>query len=197
MQERVIERIGGREEIAVDVRVICATHQDILKQVRAGQFREDLYYRVSELTINIPPLREREGDIPLVARALLDKYSVQHNKPRRDFSQTAMAAIETYEWPGNIRELENRISRAVIMSEGDHIEIEDLEFSAKTHVGDKGQGKPTLLNLRQIRDDAERQAIIRALNWFNGSVAQAADVLGISRPTLYDLINKYGLKEKL
>ena len=197
LQERVIERIGGREEIAVDVRVICATHQDILKQVRAGQFREDLYYRISELTINIPPLREREGDIPLVARALLDKYSVQHNKPRRDFSQTAMAAIETYEWPGNIRELENRISRAVIMSEGDHIEIEDLEFSAKTHVGDKGQGKPTLLNLRQIRDDAERQAIIRALNWFNGSVAQAADVLGISRPTLYDLINKYGLKEKL
>jgi len=197
LQERVIERIGGREEIAVDVRVICATHQDILKQVRAGHFREDLYYRVNELTINIPPLREREGDIPLVARALLDKYCMQHHKPRRDFSQTAMAAIEAYEWPGNVRELENRISRAVIMSEGDHIEMEDLEFVAENNVGDKGQAKPTPLNLRQVRDEAERQAIIRALNWFNGNIVQAADALGISRPTLYDLINKFGLKEKL
>lgn len=197
LQERVIERIGGREEIAVDVRVICATHQDILEQVRAGQFREDLYYRVSELTINIPPLRERDGDISLVARALLDKYCIQHNKPRRDFDQAAMMAIETYTWPGNIRELENRISRAVIMSEGNHIEMEDLEFSAKNNAGDKDPTKSTSLNLRQIRDDAERQAIIRALNWCNGNVAQAADMLGISRPTLYDLVNKYGLKEKL
>lgn len=196
LQERVIERIGGREEIAVDVRVICATHQDILEQVRTGQFREDLYYRISELTINIPPLREREGDIPLVARALLDKYCAQHNKPRRYFDQAAMAAIETYEWPGNIRELENRISRAVIMSEGNHIEMEDLEFFSKNNAGDKDQAKSAPLNLRQVRDDAERQAIIRALNWFNGNIAQAADVLGISRPTLYDLINKYSLKEK-
>ena len=197
LQERVIERIGGREEIAVDVRVICATHQDILGQVRDGQFREDLYYRVSELTINIPPLREREGDIPLVARALLDKYCVQHNKPRRDFDQAAMAAIETYAWPGNIRELENRISRAVIMSEGNRIEMEDLEFVAKNNAGDKDQAKSAPLNLRQVRDEAERQAIIRALHWFNGNIAQAADALGISRPTLYDLINKFGLKEKL
>ena len=189
LQERVIERVGGREEIAVDVRVICATHQDILALVRAGQFREDLYYRVSELTINIPPLRDREGDISLVARALLDKYNVLHGKPRRDFSQAAMAAIETYEWPGNVRELENRISRAVIMSEGNQIEMDDLEFSAPSR-----EDKPVPLNLRQVRDDAERQAIIRALNWFNGNVAQTADVLGISRPTLYDLINKYGLR---
>ncbi len=193
LQERVIERIGGREEIAVDVRVICATHQDILSLVRAGQFREDLYYRVSELTINIPPLREREGDIPLVACALLEKYSLLHNKPRRDFSQTAMAAIEAYEWPGNVRELENRISRAVIMSESNQIEMDDLEFVAPS-LKDKEQDKPVPLNLRQVRDDAERQAIIRALNWFNGNVAQTADVLGISRPTLYDLINKYGLR---
>ena len=193
LQERVIERIGGREEIAVDVRVICATHQDILSLVRAGQFREDLYYRVSELTINIPPLREREGDIPLVACALLEKYSLLHNKPRRDFSQTAMMAIEAYEWPGNVRELENRISRAVIMSESNQIEMDDLEFAAPA-LKDKALDKPVPLNLRQVRDDAERQAIIRALNWFDGNVAQTADVLGISRPTLYDLINKYGLR---
>ncbi len=188
LQERVIERIGGREEIAVDVRVICATHQDILGLVRAGQFREDLYYRVNELTINIPPLRERDGDIALVARALLDKYCLQHNKPRRDFSQSAMVAIEGYAWPGNVRELENRISRAVIMSEGSQIDMEDLEFT------EPSQDQPAQLNLRQVRDDAERQAIIRALHWFNGNVTQAADILGISRPTLYDLINKYDLR---
>ena len=189
LQERVIERIGGREEIAVDVRVICATHQDILALVRSGQFREDLYYRISELTINIPPLRERDGDISLVARALLDKYCLQHGKPRSDFSQAAMAAIEAHEWPGNVRELENRISRAVIMSENHQIEADDLEFRAPSPAD-----KFVSLNLRQVRDDAERQAIARALNWFNGNVAQAADALGISRPTLYDLINKYGFK---
>lgn len=189
LQERVIDRIGGREEIAVDVRVICATHQDIIALVRAGRFREDLYYRVSELTITIPPLRERSGDIPLVARALLDKYCAQHNKTQRDFSQGAVSAMEQYTWPGNIRELENRISRAVVMNEGPSIGVEDLELVPSR------EDEPVHLNLRQIREDAERQAITRALNWFNGNISQAADLLGVSRPTLYDLINKYGLNK--
>lgn len=188
LQERVIERIGGRGEIAVDVRVICATHQDIPALVKAGKFREDLYYRISELTINIPPLRARDGDVPLLARAFLDKFSEQHHKPSRGLSKEAMSAIEVYHWPGNIRELENRIKRAMIMSEGLQITAEDLELALTP----PHQEVP--LNLRQVRDSAERQALERALRWFGGNVSQAAEMLGISRPTLYDLMTKYGLK---
>ncbi|MFZ5593203.1 MAG: PEP-CTERM-box response regulator transcription factor [Pseudomonadota bacterium] len=188
LQERVIERVGGRGEIAVDVRVICATHQDIPALVKAGRFREDLYYRISELTIHIPPLRERDGDIPLLARAFLDKFSEQHHKPPRGLSKEAMSAIEVYHWPGNIREMENRIKRAVIMSEGFQITAEDLELALTP------RREEVPLNLRQVRDNAERQALERALRWFGGNVSQAAEMLGISRPTLYDLMTKYGLK---
>jgi two-component system NtrC family response regulator len=193
LQERVIERIGGRGEIAVDVRVVCATHQDVPALVRTGKFREDLYYRISEMTITIPPLREREGDAVLLAHAFVDKFSRQQGKPQRTLSKEALAAVEAYHWPGNIRELENRIKRAVIMSEGVQIGAEDLELTPSAPSNGE---EPVVLNLREARDNAERQALQRALRWFDGNVSHAAEVLGVSRPTLYDLMNKYHIKLK-
>lgn len=188
LQERIIERLGGRQEIPVDVRVICATHQDLPELVKEGKFREDLYYRISEITIRIPPLREREGDALLLARTFLDKYSEEHRRNLRGFAPDAVTAIESYQWPGNVRELENRMKRAVIMAEGNRITAEELELSP-------AQGADELhLNLREVREAAERAAVQRALSLFNGNVSQAADALGVSRPTMYDLLNKYGLK---
>jgi two-component system NtrC family response regulator len=188
LQERIIERLGGRQEIPVDVRVICATHQDLTALVKEGKFREDLYYRVSEITIRIPPLREREGDALLLARAFLDKYSEEHRRNVRGFTPDAVAAIESYPWPGNVRELENKLKRAVIMVEGNRITADELELATSP------DGPSINLNLREMREAAERTAVQRALSLFNGNISQAAEVLGVSRPTLYDLMNKYGLK---
>jgi len=188
LQERVIERVGGRKEIPVDVRVLCATHKDLQDLIRNNQFREDLYYRLSEVTISIPSLKEREGDALLLARVFLERISKQQGKQGRRFSKDAMAAIENYSWPGNVRELENRVKRAVIMAEQKQITASDLEL---------GGGSPDELatfNLRDIRDSSDRQAVVRALSHVGGNVSQAADLLGISRPTLYDLIRKFKLK---
>jgi len=190
LQERVIERVGGRKEIPVDVRVICATHKDLHELIRASQFREDLYYRISEVTISIPSLKDREGDSLLLARVFLERISKQQGKMGCRFSPDAMAAIENYGWPGNVRELENRVKRAVIMAENKLITAQDLEL---------GSGSPDELatfNLREIRDRCDRQAIVRALNHVGGKVSQAADLLGISRPTMYDLLRKFNLKPK-
>jgi two-component system NtrC family response regulator len=187
LQERVIERVGGREQIPVDVRIICATHRDLQAMIREGLFREDLYYRISEIIIQIPPLREREEDILVLARALLEKVSRQLRRPLRSFSKDAYTALETYTWPGNVRELENKLKRAVIMSEGNQITAKDLELESTT--------KSSLpLNLRQVREHAERQALLKALNYVNGNLSQAAEMLGITRPTLYALLNKYDMK---
>ncbi len=188
LQERVIERLGGRGEIPVDVRVVCATHQDLPALVQAGEFREDLYYRISEITVRIPPLREREGDALLLARTFLDRYSEQHRRNLKGFAQDAVAAIEAHAWPGNVRELENKMKRAVIMAESTRITAEELELSV-------AEGEPELnLNLREVREAAERAAVQRALSVFHGNISQAAEALGVSRPTIYDLMNKYGLK---
>ena len=190
LQERVIERVGGRKEIPVDVRVICATHKDLHELIRTNLFREDLYYRISEVTINIPSLQDREGDALLLARVFLERISRQQGKKGYRFSPDAMAAIENYGWPGNVRELENRVKRAVIMAENKQITSQDLEL---------GSGSPDDLatfNLREIRDRCDRQAILRALNHVGGKVSQAADLLGISRPTMYDLLRKFDLKPK-
>ncbi len=189
LQERVIERIGGRKEIPVDVRVVCATHQDLTSLIKDNTFREDLFYRISEITIRIPPLRERDGDSVLIARMFLENYAQQYGKTRtvRGFSQDAITAMEAYSWPGNVRELANRVKRAAIMAENNTITAEDLELTSE-------QTERMPLNLRQVRDKAERSAIHRALNLFNGNISKAAEVLGISRPTLYDLMNKHGIK---
>jgi two-component system, NtrC family, response regulator len=189
LQERVVERIGGREEIPVNVRVVCATHQNLEEKIIKGEFREDLYYRINEIPINIPPLRDREGDVLMLAKSFLDIFSDEQNKKIKGFTKEAIAAIESHDWPGNVRELKNRIKRAVIMSDGKHITAEDLELKSENIDNSK-----TILDLREVRESAEREAIQRALHNTGGKIAPAAELLGVSRPTLYDLIQKLDIK---
>ena len=187
LQERVIERIGGRKEIPVDVRIVCATHQNLKKLIEEGRFREDLYYRLSEIVITIPPLRERAGDAALLAHHFRNKFSNQERRSSLNFSQEALAAIESHPWPGNVREMENCIKRAVIMADGPLISVEDLGLQASTTLAEP-------INLRQIRDKAECDALMKALARVDGNVVKAAELLGVSRPTIYDLMNRHGLK---
>ncbi len=184
LQERVIERVGGREEIAVDVRVVCATNKNLEAMVAENTFREDLYYRICEMVINIPPLRERQGDKILLARHFLEKFAEQQDRKISGFSSEAAEAIEGYQWPGNIREMENKIKRAVIMCEGKHITPMDLALSANSELS---------INLRYVRQEAERIAIKQALSMTDGNYSAAAKLLGITRPTLYDLVKKYDI----
>ncbi|HEB98250.1 MAG TPA: AAA family ATPase, partial [Thiotrichales bacterium] len=156
--------------------------------IRESHFREDLYYRISEITVRIPPLRDRAGDVLLLARTFLERFSEQHGNKVRGFSKDALEAMEAYQWPGNVRELENRVKRAVIMAEDKLVRAEDLELGA----GMMGNGET--FDLREIRERAEKQAIQRALSHADGKISQAANLLGVSRPTLYDLLKKYGLK---
>jgi len=186
LQERVIERVGGREEIAVDVRVVCATNQDPQDLIKEGLFREDLYYRVSEITINIPPYRDREEGRLILARTLLQKYCDKQNSAINGFSDDAMAAIEAYKWPGNVRELENKIKGAVIMADGKMVTAADLGLQTDDELGGS-------LNLREVRHNAESKAIRVALARSYGNVSKTADLLGVSRPTLYDMLKKHGL----
>lgn len=187
LQERTIERVGGREEIPVDVRVVCATHQDLKERIRTGDFREDLFYRISEVAINIPALRERGGDPLLLAQSFLRRFANQQGRSIRGLADDAVAAVQSYTWPGNARELENRVKRAVIMADGALVTAEDLEL-------EDAESKEFPFNLRQVREEAESQAIKRALVFSDNKVAQAAEMLGVSRPTLYDLMDKHGLK---
>ncbi len=187
LQERVIERIGGRETIPVDVRIVCATHQDLPALIRAGRFREDLFYRVSEVSIRLPPLRDRTGDAVLLARHFLEQAAARHGRAVRGFSAKALKAIEAYPWPGNVRELENTVNSAVIMAEGKQIGPDDLHLGAS--------GGEEVLDLRQVRSEAEKRAIQRAMTKVGSNLSRVADLLGVSRPTLYDLLEKYGLKK--
>jgi two-component system NtrC family response regulator len=187
LQERVIERVGGRKEIAVDVRIVCATHQNLKKLIEEGRFREDLYYRLSEIVITIPPLRERVGDAALLAHHFKNKFCAHEKRASLSFSQDALAAIESHPWPGNVREMENCIKRAVIMADGPIVSAEDLGLQGAT-----GPAEP--INLRQIRDKAEYDALMKALARVNGNVVKAAELLGVSRPTIYDLMNRHGIK---
>lgn len=184
LQERVIERVGGREEIAVDVRVICATNKDLQAMVGEGTFREDLFYRICEMVIEIPALRDRTGDKVILARHLLHTMSRDQKRNITGFSPEAIEAIESYAWPGNIREMENRIKRSVIMCEDKVVSSEDLGIDGSASLP---------LNLKQIRQDAEKQAIRQALSMSDGNFSSAAKLLGITRPTLYDLVKKYNL----
>ena len=188
LQERVIERVGGRKEIPVDVRVVCATHRGLPDLIKDGTFREDLYYRISEVTLQIPPLREREGDIITLARFFLSQFAQEMGvSANLTFSKEAINALESYHWPGNVRELENKIKRAVVMRDGNQVTAQDLELPVD-------QDQPNVLNLRQIREAAERQALKKALIHTNNNLSQAAELLGITRPTLYALLNKYNMK---
>ena len=190
LQERVIERIGGRKEIPIDVRVVCATHQDLTRLIQEGRFREDLYYRISEIVIEIPPLRDREGDIILLARSILNRLNNDAGGKKKNFSDDALNALCRHKWPGNVRELENKVRRGFIISDSQQISAEDLELEDAL----LDNAELPSLELRQVRERAERSAILDAMARSNNNISQAADMLSVSRPTLYDLIKKYNLK---
>ncbi|MHA4871523.1 PEP-CTERM-box response regulator transcription factor [Duganella sp. PWIR1] len=185
LQERVIERVGGRSEIRIDVRVVCATHRNLKALAVEGAFREDLYYRLSEIVLAIPPLRERAGDRALLAHHFRNKFCAGEARPMLAFSTEALAAIEAYTWPGNVREMENCIRRAVIMADGPQIMPADLGLP---------DGAEEDLNLRVVRDAAEYRVMVQALARADGNIVKAAELLGVSRPTLYDLMAHHGLK---
>ena len=189
LQERTIERVGGRQEIPVDVRIVCATHQDLKALSKESRFREDLYYRLAEIVINIPPLRARVGDAALLAHAFVRRFSQEQNRGSLALNEEAIRAVETHSWPGNIRELENCIKRAVIMVDGNQITAQDVGLAVHEQPEDDNS-----FDLRTIREKAERNAIISAMGRVNGNVVKAAEMLGVSRPTLYDLMHRLGLK---
>jgi len=188
LQERVIERIGGRQPIAVDTRIVCATHQDLDAMIADGRFREDLYYRLAEIVVKIPSLAERSGDAVLLARHFVNRFSRELNPSVQSLAPDALAAIDGYAWPGNVRELENRIKRAVIMTDGRSIGSADLDLGSNAPV------EPELINLRAAREVADRKAIRHALSRTDNNISGAAKLLGISRPTLYDLLKQYRLQ---
>ncbi|HEX5344519.1 MAG TPA: PEP-CTERM-box response regulator transcription factor [Duganella sp.] len=185
LQERVIERVGGRSEIRIDARVVCATHRNLKALASEGGFREDLYYRLSEIVLPIPPLRERAGDRALLAHHFRNKFCASESRSMLAFSAEALAAIEAYAWPGNVREMENCIRRAVIMADGPQIMPADLGLP---------DGVEENLNLRQVREAAEYRVMVQALARADGNIVKAAELLGVSRPTLYDLMSHHGLK---
>ncbi|MCU0805851.1 MAG: PEP-CTERM-box response regulator transcription factor [Burkholderiales bacterium] len=187
LQERVIERIGGREEIPVDVRIVCATHQNLKEQIREGRFREDLYFRLAEIVLEIPPLRKRAGDASLLAHSFVRRIAEEQRRGAMALAPDAVDLIEAYEWPGNVRELESCIKRAVIMADSASIHAADLGLQV--------EARDEVFNLRQVRDEAERQAVLRVLGRVNGNLSRAAELLGISRPTLYDLLERFGLRQ--
>ena len=187
LQERVIERVGGREEIPINVRIICATHQDLQGKIADGSFREDLYYRISEITIKIPAVKDRDGDALVLAKSFLNRFCQEQGRTIRGFDRDATAAIETHAWPGNVREIESRVKRAIIMADGTYITPDDLEL-------DVVETESTPLNLKQVREEAELRAIQRALVSADDNISEAAKLLGVTRPTLYSLVEKYNLK---
>jgi two-component system, NtrC family, response regulator len=187
LQNRVIERVGGRQEIGVDVRVVCATNKDLQALIGEQRFRQDLYFRVGEVTINVPPLRERRGAATVLAYNMLRKYSGAHGRPKRGFTEDATAALETYDWPGNVRELENKVKTALIMADGSMITSADLGLKP-------GENSAVTFNLREVRARAERQVIVQVLAITDNNISRAADLLGMTRPTLYDLMERYGLR---
>ncbi|MEO8464088.1 MAG: PEP-CTERM-box response regulator transcription factor [Gammaproteobacteria bacterium] len=186
LQARTIERIGGRTEVPVDVRVVCATNKNLKQAMSTSTFRDDLYYRIAEITIEIPPLRAREGGRLLLAQFLLNKFAKQQGSAIKGFTNDAHDAIEAYAWPGNVREMENKLKAAVIMAEGKLVTAADLGLSVTPN--------PPSLNLRVVRQNAETQAIRQGLLRTSGNISRAAELLGITRPTLYDLMAKYDIR---
>jgi two-component system NtrC family response regulator len=187
LQERMIERIGGRKPIAVDTRIVCATHQDLPAMIQAGSFREDLYYRLAEIVVKIPTLAERHGDATLLAKHFLNRFAKEMNPQVKGFTPGALAAINDWPWPGNVRELENRMKRAVIMADGKLITADDLDLGI-------GEEAALPVNLKAAREEADRKAIRQALARTENNISNAAKLLGISRPTLYDLLKQHDLQ---
>ena len=189
LQERVIERIGGRQPIPVDTRIVCATHQDLDAMTADGRFREDLYYRLAEIVVKIPSLAERSGDPVLLARHFVNRFGRELNPGVQSLSADAIDAIDSYGWPGNVRELENRLKRAVIMADGKTVTAGDLDLPAAAPANEPAMP----INLRAAREVADRKAIRQAMSRTDNNISGAAKLLGISRPTLYDLLKQYQL----
>lgn len=189
LQEKKIERIGGRQTLSVNVRVICATHQDLVEQLKQHRFREDLYYRIAELSLLLPPLRARGQDIIYIANKLLTQYAGEFKKNIKGFTSDAIFSLLHYGWPGNIRELKNKVQRAVILSDNNWIVSKDLDIEAK-------QDLP-LITLKETREKAEKEAILMALAISRGNVTKAAEILGITRPTLYSVMEKLEMRERV
>jgi two-component system NtrC family response regulator len=188
LQEQKIERVGGREEIFVDARVLAATNKDLGQAMKEGKFREDLYYRLGVVTLSLPPLREREGDVLLLATALLQRYGHENRKKINGFTPQAVHTLKNYSWPGNVRELENRIKRAVIMAEGVKATPADLELDS-SYAKFEGWG------LKEAREELEKELIQKALAKNKGNMTRTAEELGVSRPTLYELLEKLGIEK--
>ena len=187
LQDQKLMRVGGRKEIQIDVRVLAATNVDLKTAIKEGRFREDLYYRFGVVVISLPPLRDREGDVGFLAQSILNKYTLETKKKLTSFSPQAMRLIESHNWPGNIRELDNRIKRAVIMADGPSITPGDMQL-------DSEYSKYSSMNLREARETLEKELIQRALAKHKGNVTQASAELGVSRPTLYELMDKLGIQ---
>ena len=187
LQERTIERIGGRQPIAVDTRIVCATHQDLEAMIADGRFREDLFYRLAEIVVKIPSLAERPGDATLLAKAFLNRFAAEMNPQVKGFAADALAAVDGWPWPGNVRELENRVKRAVIMADGKLVTAVDLDLD------DAEGSEAEALNIKSAREQADRKMIRHALARSEGNISNTAKLLGISRPTLYDLLKHYDL----
>jgi two-component system NtrC family response regulator len=191
LQEKIIQRVGGRENINVDARIIAATNVDIAKSIQEGKFREDLYYRIGVIIIKLPPLRERGDDIMLMSNLFLKRAGNEFSKKIRGFSAASVAFLKSYEWPGNVRELENKIQRAVLIAESSIIEPHDLNFTEKTAV--RNGPCAEVETLREVRNKSEKNMIISAIEKHDGNIAKAANDLGVSRPTLYDLMKKHNI----
>jgi two-component system NtrC family response regulator len=192
LQERTIERLGGRQEIGIDVKVVCATHHDLKALIKENRFREDLYYRLAEIVIDIPPLHARQGDAVLLANAFLRRFAQDQRRSALSFSEEALRAIESHSWPGNVRELLSAVKRAAIMADGNRVTCEDMGLPAPP--SEQSDADSTTLDLRTVRERAERGAIVAALGRADGNIVRASEILGVSRPTLYDLMHRLAIK---
>jgi two-component system NtrC family response regulator len=185
LQNKVIERVGGRQEIPVDVRIVAATNQDLAQFIKEQRFRQDLYYRISEVTLAVPPLRERPADIFALSHAFLARFSRDTGRPKRGFTNEALTALNAYSWPGNVRELESKIKVACLLGDDPLVSAQDLALATT-------DGGPQLLNLKEARGRAEHETLARAMSIANGNITKAAELLGVARPTLYDLLSRHG-----
>lgn len=189
LQEKVIQRVGGRKDIAVDTRIVAATNRDIAVDIRSGSFREDLYYRIGVVTIELPPLRQRENDVLLLAEHFFNLFTQGKGSKLSGFSPAAQNAIRRYPWPGNVRELENKVRRSVIFATGTHITPENLNLESAEQVENVRHG----CTLKEARNAVEKEMLLSALNRFSGNIMQASLSIGVSRPTFYDLLKKHGI----
>lgn len=187
LQQHEMERIGGRQTLTVDARVLAATNKDLQQAMRDGTFREDLYFRLAVVNIVLPPLRDREGDIVLLANVLLQRYAAEEQKKILGFTRQSLSLMQSYTWPGNVRELENRIKRAIIMAQGPRLTPEDLELSASA-VPYEGR------TLKEAREAMEKELIQKTLAKNKGNITRTAVELGVSRPTLHELLTRYEIE---